>query len=117
MPYLCQLCGSHFPERPAICKNCEDVRGLGFTPRGGAQPTTLEELQRSHTLEFREEEPALIGMRMEPEFSAGQRALVVQTGEGNVMWDCIALIDDAGVEEVERLGGLSAIAISPETRT
>lgn len=114
MPYICQLCGAHFPPgpRPSVCPICEDVRGLGFTPRGGARILTLEELQRSHRLELREEEPGLMGIGMTPSFSAGQRALIVETSQGNVLWDCLALIDDEGVAAVEKLGGLVAIALS-----
>lgn len=114
MPTLCQLCGAHFPEseRPSVCPLCEDVRGLGFTPRGGARITTLEGFQTTHTLTLREEEPGLLGIGVEPSFGAGNRALIVQTNEGNVMWDCIPLIDDSGVTAVEALGGLAAIAIS-----
>ncbi len=114
MPYICQLCGAHFPEtqRPTVCPICEDVRGLGFTPRGGARIGTLEELQRSYSLEIREEEPGLLGIGMKPDFSAGHRALVVQTDAGNVMWDCVALIDEEGVAAVQRLGGLAALALS-----
>ncbi len=57
MPYICQLCGAHFPEteRPTVCPLCEDVRGLGFTPRGGARITTLEKLQHAYSLEIRED--------------------------------------------------------------
>jgi len=38
--------------------------------------------------------------------------LLVRTPHGNVLWDCISLIDDAIVEIVQALGGLRAIAIS-----
>ena len=114
MPIFCQLCGAHFPatESPEVCPLCEDVRGLGFTPRGGARIGALAELQRSHSLDVREEEPGLVGIGMKPAFSAGQRALVVKTDEGNVMWDCLALINDEGVAAVQELGGLAAIALS-----
>ncbi len=47
-----------------------------------------------------------------PEFAIGQRALLVRTPAGNVLWDCISLIDEATVEIVKGLGGLRAIAIS-----
>ncbi len=71
MPYICQLCGSHFPQtdRPTVCPLCADVRGLGFTPRGGARIITLEQLQGSRSLEAREEEPGLVGVGMKPDFS------------------------------------------------
>jgi glyoxylase-like metal-dependent hydrolase (beta-lactamase superfamily II) len=36
----------------------------------------------------------------------------LRTPGGNVLWDCIALLDAATVTMIERLGGLRAIAIS-----
>src|SRR5262249_5652174 len=39
-------------------------------------------------------------------------ALLLQTRHGNVLWDCISLIDDATVTLIKGLGGLKAIAIS-----
>ena len=113
-PFVCRLCGSHFPERPdpPVCPLCEDIRGLGYVPSKGHPFTTLHELRSSHRCVVREEEPGLTGIGMEPSFGAGQRALLIETPEGNVLWDCIPLIDDAGVEGVRARGGLAAIAIS-----
>jgi hypothetical protein len=48
----------------------------------------------------------------EPKFALGQRALHVRTPDGNVLWDCITVIDDRSVNAVQALGGVSAIAIS-----
>ena len=62
--------------------------------------------------EFREHEPHLIGIGTVPTFAIGERALLLQTQQGNVLWDCMSLIDDETVREIERLGGLTAIAIS-----
>ena len=42
----------------------------------------------------------------------GQRAILVRTPSGNVLWDCIALIDEATVDVLKGLGGIAAIAIS-----
>ena len=42
----------------------------------------------------------------------GQRAILACTPAGNVLWDCIALIDDATVDLLKGLGGVAAIAIS-----
>src|SRR4249920_2059217 len=39
-------------------------------------------------------------------------ALLLCTPEGNILWDCISLIDDATVTLIKGLGGLHAIAIS-----
>jgi hypothetical protein len=47
-----------------------------------------------------------------PGFGIGQRAILARTPTGNVLWDCIALIDDATVDLLQGLGGVMAIAIS-----
>jgi glyoxylase-like metal-dependent hydrolase (beta-lactamase superfamily II) len=54
----------------------------------------------------------LIGIGMEPSFAIGQRALLVRTPQGNLLWDCIPLVDPAIVELVQGIGGIQAIAIS-----
>jgi len=61
---------------------------------------------------IREQEPHLIGIGTEPSFAIGQRALLVQTRQGNVLWDCISLLDENTVAAVQQLGGIKAIAIS-----
>ena len=47
-----------------------------------------------------------------PSFAIGQRALLICTPQGNILWDCISLIDDATITLIKGLGGLHAIAIS-----
>jgi hypothetical protein len=38
--------------------------------------------------------------------------MLVRAAGGNVLWDCVPLVDPALVEMVQALGGVSAIAIS-----
>jgi len=59
-----------------------------------------------------EEAPQLLGIGTEPEFAIGQRALLLQSPGGNLLWDCITLLDDKTVAEVNARGGIRAIAIS-----
>jgi len=47
-----------------------------------------------------------------PQFGIGQRALLVRTSQGNILWDCVSLINPDTVELIRALGGISAIAIS-----
>ena len=47
-----------------------------------------------------------------PQFAIGQRAVFIETDAGNVLWDCIALLDDHTIEFIKARGGLAAIAIS-----
>ena len=58
------------------------------------------------------EDFGLAGIGTEPSFGIGQRALLVPTERGNVLWDCISLIDDDTIRAVKERGGLVAIAFS-----
>lgn len=48
----------------------------------------------------------------EPKFAIGQRCIFLETPAGNVLWDCIAYLDDETVEKIKSKGGLKAIVIS-----
>src|SRR5262249_31735510 len=41
-----------------------------------------------------------------------QRALFLRSPGGNLLWDCVPLLDGAVVEAVRALGGIGAVAIS-----
>jgi glyoxylase-like metal-dependent hydrolase (beta-lactamase superfamily II) len=111
--YICVTCGvqhadsAHPPERCAIC---EDDRQ--YVGREGQRWTTLKEMQTTHRNQLDVEGPELISIGTEPKFAIGQRALHVRTADGNVLWDCISLIDDRSVGAIQALGGVTAIAIS-----
>jgi hypothetical protein len=51
-------------------------------------------------------------MGTEPSFAIGQRALLLQTSQGNILWDCISLLDEATIDLIKGLGGIQAMAIS-----
>jgi len=111
--FICTACGMQYAPSaapPAQCRVCEDERQ--FTPPGGQSWTTLDGLRLRHLNAFRQHEPGLIGIGTQPSFAIGQRALLVCTPRGNVLWDCISLIDDATATLVKGLGGLHAIVIS-----
>jgi glyoxylase-like metal-dependent hydrolase (beta-lactamase superfamily II) len=69
-------------------------------------------LKQNHHNIVRSLEPGLTEIGTVPKFAIGQRALLVQTSRGNVLWDCVSLIDDATIEAIEALGGISALAMS-----
>lgn len=111
--YICITCGTQFSERPRKpdnCPICEDERQ--YVNPNGQQWTTLKTLQQNHRNVFQKKESGLYGIGTAPEVGIGQRALLVQTPEGNVLWDCLTLIDEATVDLINGLGGLEAIAIS-----
>ena len=111
--YICVQCGTQFsdsPTPPDGCPICLDYRQ--YVNWQGQQWTTLEEIRAKHTNAIRSEGPRIYGIGSEPSFAIGQRALLVQAQGGNILWDCISLIDDATVAAIRDLGGLTAIAIS-----
>ncbi len=111
--FICATCGTQFPASaapPARCPICEDERQ--YVGHGGQRWLTRDELRGKHKVVLREQETGLQGVGIEPPFGINQRALLVQTPHGNVLWDCISLIDDDTVAAVKKLGGLTAIAIS-----
>jgi glyoxylase-like metal-dependent hydrolase (beta-lactamase superfamily II) len=111
--YICITCGTQYPasaQAPAHCPICEDDRQ--YVNAAGQQWTTLDDLRRSHSNVFVEITPGLTGVHSEPSFAIGQQAHLIQTSAGNVLWDCVSLIDDATVARVKALGGIQAIAIS-----
>ena len=109
---VCATCGTQYPDaaRPPVrCPICEDERQ--WVPEDGQAWTTLEELRRDHRNVVRDD-GELTGIGTEPAFAIGQRALLVPLGRRQLLWDCITLLDDDTAAEVERRGGLRAIAIS-----
>jgi len=111
--YICATCGVQYAETeapPAHCLICEDDRQ--YVGPNGQRWTTLDAIQQNHQNEFRTLEPNLTGIATVPSFCIGQRPLLIQTPNGNVLWDCITLIDDATIAELNKLGGVDAIAIS-----
>jgi hypothetical protein len=111
--YICVACGTQFPDAdapPDSCPICTDWRQ--YVPAAtGQQWTTLAELAAGRENTIRDQ-GELAGIGTTPHFAIGQRALLVPFGDRNLLWDCITLLDDATVAEVERRGGLAAIAIS-----
>jgi DNA-directed RNA polymerase subunit RPC12/RpoP len=111
--YICVQCGTQFDESaqsPTSCPICEDERQ--FVRHEGQAWTTLKRLAADHRNRFEEEAPRLLGIGTEPEFAIGQRALLVQSPGGNLLWDCITLLDEKTIAAVNARGGIRAIAIS-----
>jgi hypothetical protein len=110
--YVCVTCAAQFPDGeapPEHCPICEDERQ--YVPEDGQRWTTFDELAQTHRNELREDSE-LTGVGTEPWLAIGQRALLVPRGERFVMWDCTTCFDDEAAAEIERRGGLEAIAIS-----
>ena len=113
MNFVCSTCGTQFAEStepPAACPICEDERQ--YVGLDGQQWTTLDDVRLKHRNEIREEEHSLTSFHTEPHFGIGQRAFLVQTSQGNILWDCLSLLDQGTIDFIQSHGGLRAIAIS-----
>jgi glyoxylase-like metal-dependent hydrolase (beta-lactamase superfamily II) len=111
--FICVQCGVQYGatgELPSRCTICEDERQ--FVRHGGQEWTTLDRLATDHHNRLEDEAPQLLGIGTEPEFAIGQRALLLQSTGGNLLWDCISLLDNKTIAEVNVRGGIRAIAIS-----
>lgn len=111
--YICVTCGTQYPESaqpPAHCPICEDERQ--YIGPNGQEWTTLEALQKDRHMVIEQVEPGLYRLKPEPKIGIGQWAHLVQTPNGNVLWDCVPYIDQKTIDATNALGGIKAIAIS-----
>jgi len=111
--HVCAACGAHYPGEappPAVCPICADERQ--YVPEEGQRWLRLADLLEDHANRIEEVEAGLYGVGVEPQVAIGQRALLVRTPEGNVLWDCVPVLTEAGRARLEELGGVAAIAVS-----
>ncbi len=108
---ICRTCGVQYGAPREDCPICLDERQ--YVGWDGQQWTTLAELAAAgHRGRIEEEGPGVLGVGTEPAVAIGQRALLVTTPGGNVLWDMITYLDGELAARVRGLGGISAIAIS-----
>ena len=112
---ICTTCGTQYETRtgpPERCPICEDERQ--YVNPNRQQWTSLAALRSSgrYRNAVVEIEPNLTGIVTEPAFAIGQRAHLIRTEAGNVLWDCVSYLDDETTATIQALGGIDAIAIS-----
>ena len=112
--WICATCGNQAApgeEPPEHCRICADERQ--YIGPQGQRWTTLEELaEKGHRADVREVEPGLLGIGVQPRFAIGQRALVVATPAGQVLWDVPGFVDETAIEAVRERGPLLAVTAS-----
>lgn len=110
--FICETCGTQFAERqqpPTNCPICDDERQ--YVGWEGQRWLTMDELAQHHRLRIGDDD-GLLSIAIEPTFAIPQRALLLPTGFGNVLWECLSLVTTDAVEALFRRGGVSAIMIS-----
>src|SRR5688572_25760268 len=110
---ICTACGTQFPnvtKAPALCPICNDDRQ--YVPESGQRWTTLDDLSKNHSVVTRKIDTRLYELKMTPSFAIGQRALLVLAPDGNILWDCIPLLNEPTIDLIKPKGELKAIAFS-----
>lgn len=109
---ICRNCGTQYdaaPNAPRTCRVCTDDRQS--VAWGGQEWTTHREL--AGTLHNRiERDGDLVGVGIAEPFAIPQRALLVGTDVGNILWDCVSVVTPEAVEDLTGLGGIDLIAVS-----
>jgi glyoxylase-like metal-dependent hydrolase (beta-lactamase superfamily II) len=111
--FICTTCGCQYPSAeapPTGCLICQDDRQ--YVNQAGQAWTTLPAMRKTYFNAFRRLEPGLMGVGTFPAFAIGQRALIVRSAAGNILWDCISFLDETTVTIITALGGLTGIACS-----
>ena len=109
---ICATCGTQFASAvpvPDACPVCEDERQ--YVGWGGQSWTTHEALAATHRLALADDD-GLLGITHEPGFAINQRALLLPTDAGNILWECLSLVTPEAVAALRERGGVDLIAIS-----
>lgn len=109
---ICSTCGTYYPliNYPELCIICSDERQ--YIPDGGQKWTMPEDLHHKHSIKLNKIKERLYEIEVNPLFAIGQRALLVLSEKGNVLWDCIPMLDELTIEFIRSKGGLKAICFS-----
>ncbi|KAL2135519.1 hypothetical protein VTI74DRAFT_8250 [Chaetomium olivicolor] len=116
---VCNTCGTQHStaDRAALttCFICDDPRQ--YTPPEGQSFTTLSTLRdagdrRNEFHPFPSGDARFTSIVTAPKFAIGERAILIRTPGGNVLWDCFTYLDDETVERIRAEGGIKAMVIS-----
>src|SRR5579872_5856981 len=109
---ICATCGTHYPgsASPDVCPICADPRQ--YLPEGGQIWTTPATLSGNYSIKASQVHDYAYEMELAPSFAIGQRAFLILSGEGNILWDCIPLLNEPTKTFIWAHGGLRAIAFS-----
>jgi hypothetical protein len=109
--FICTSCGTQYADSDLPPRSCAVCCADG-DPAPVSVWTTLDEMQLRYQNLIQRVEPSLFSVRSIPAFPDGQRALLLRTAEGNILWGCVTLIDERTIRTIRALGGVAAIAVS-----
>jgi hypothetical protein len=108
---ICLTCGTRYTEEaPATCAICSDERQ--YVPATGQKWTSYKELSQTRTIRFDDPLADVYNLRISPAFGIAQRAHLIVSPGGNILWDCLPFLDETTAAFVRSKGGLKGIAVS-----
>ncbi|SEJ29064.1 hypothetical protein SAMN04487995_3995 [Dyadobacter koreensis] len=110
---VCKTCGTQYPadqKLPELCTICNDDRQ--YITELGQVWIELESLSAQYCTKTTRVRENLYTLKIIPDFAITQRAFLVLSPSGNILWDCIPLLDEATTAFIKSKGGLKAIAFS-----
>jgi hypothetical protein len=110
---ICCTCGTQLSEAqplPEFCPICSDDRQ--YISAQGQRWTNLAQLKKSYSNKISKINERLYTLKTEPDFAIAQRAFLLLSANGNVLWDCIPLLDEPTIDFIKSKGGLQAIVFS-----
>lgn len=111
--FICETCGTGYAPAetaPESCKICEDERQ--YVNPYGQSWTNLKAINHRHKNIIEKVADNLYAIYTTPSFAINQRAHLLITPKGNILWDCIANLDNSTIDLINKLGGIAAIALS-----
>ena len=110
---ICKTCGTRYsPEifNERECPVCLDDRQ--YLKEYGQKWISYHSLKQNHRVVINQLDENVFELTMQPSFAIGQKAHLLLTDFGNILWDCIPLFDETSASFILERGGLKAIAIS-----
>ncbi len=110
--HICRTCGTQYSASvrpPETCAICEDERQ--YVGWAGQAWTCTEDLRREHRLRI-EEDGGMLALGMSPAFAIDQRAFLLETDAGNILWESLPLVTEEAVEAIQARGGADWIIVS-----
>ena len=108
--FLCRACGTSFPDAEAPPAALPDLRRRAAV-RAERRPGLDDRARRwppGTATPGSSSSPGSLSLQTVPAFAINQRAFLVATPAGNLLWDCVALLDaatEAIVRGARRAGG------------
>lgn len=111
--YICTTCGVQYEPAeapPDHCRICEDDRQ--YVNPFGQSWTALQDINQKHKNIIELVAANVYAIYTTPSFAIGQRAHLIISPGGNILWDCITNIDASTIAIINAFGGIKSIAIS-----